>query len=136
MCCVPARRNSRISWLTWASYLCSSSLLCRRFEIPSHSLGSCTSHTTQQKGKDREGREGSGKGRSSKPTESHLSPPSASRVPASCHYLSVKSQVTTLLAEPSEGRHFISHLPACLASKKSERLKKKTSRKVIHCRKA
>lgn len=117
MCCVPARRNGRISSLTWAAYLRGSSLLGRRFEIPSHSLGSRISHTTQKKGKgEEEGRRrwrwrgGGG------PADSHLSPASASQVPTGRHRLSVKSQVTTVWAEPTEGRHFISHLPDCLAS--------------------
>lgn len=51
-----------------------------------------------------------------KPADSRLSPPHASQVPTGRQYLSVKSQVTTVLAEPSEGRHFISHLPDCPAS--------------------
>lgn len=115
MCCVPVRRNSRISSLTWTAYLCSSSPLSRRFEIPSHSLGSCISHTTQKKRKERKrGWEG-GETKRETSRQSSLSP-ICLQCPPGRRYLSVKSQVTTPLAEPSEGRHFISHLPDCLVS--------------------
>lgn len=74
LCCVPARRNGRISSLTWTAYLCSSSL-CRRFEIPSHSLGSCISHITQKAGKEKGAGGEKEKERSSKPAHTHAPPP-------------------------------------------------------------
>lgn len=122
---MPARRNGRISSLTWTAYMCSSSLLSRHSEIPSHSLGSCISHTKERKGEREEGREGGREGERErhKNQQSSLSPiclpgphgPS----------LSVKSQVTTILAKSSERRHFISRLPDCVASIEIRKGKKK-----------
>lgn len=65
---------------------------------------------TQHKRKERRGEGKKGKILQNQQTVISLSPPLGHR------YLSVKSQVTTLLAEPSEGRHLINRSPACLAS--------------------
>lgn len=106
LCCVPARRNNRISSLTWTAYLWGSSLLRRRFEIPSHSPGSCISHGTKER------KTRGGVKRRAPPNQQaviSLFLPSAPppQVPTGRRCLSVKSQVTTLLGEPSEGQHLI-----------------------------
>lgn len=102
---------------------------CRRFEIPSLTGELHLSQQTQRKRKRRR-REGGVK--REKPSEAHLSPPSASQHPTGRHYLSVKSQVTTLAAQPREGRHFRSHL----LWKKVEKRKEIILRKVSARRKA
>lgn len=125
---MPARRNGRISSLTWTAYMCSSSLLSRHSEIPSHSLGSCISHTKERREGGREGREKGIKNQQSSLSPICLPGPHGPS-------LSVKSQVTTILAKSSERRHFISRLPDCVASIKIRKGKKK--KKIIpqkgHC---
>lgn len=84
-----------------------------KFPLTHWGAASHTQHKRKERKEREDGREGRRKEETSR--QSSLSP-ICLQCPPGRRYLSVKSQVTTPLAEPSEGRHFISHLPDCLVS--------------------